>query len=82
MLATSNAQLGAEIAGLRQYGWRTHYISDAVGVNSRLDEIQAAILRVKLAHLDAQNARRRVIAAAYDEALRDKSLAPACTTWC
>ena len=77
MLATSNAQLGAEIAALRQYGWKTHYISDAVGVNSRLDEIQAGILRVKLAHLDAQNARRRVIAAAYDEALRDKSLAPA-----
>jgi dTDP-4-amino-4,6-dideoxygalactose transaminase len=77
MLATSDARLGAEIAALRQYGWKTHYISDAVGVNSRLDEIQAAILRVKLAHLDAQNARRRVIAAAYDEALRHKSLAPA-----
>jgi dTDP-4-amino-4,6-dideoxygalactose transaminase len=77
LLATRDAQLGAEIAALRQYGWKTHYISDAVGVNSRLDEIQASILRVKLAHLDAQNARRRVIAAAYDEALRDKSLAPA-----
>ena len=59
MLATQDAKLGADIAALRQYGWRTHYISDAVGVNSRLDELQAAILRVKLQHLDAQNARRQ-----------------------
>jgi len=77
MLATQSAQLGSDIAALRQYGWKTHYVSDAVGVNSRLDELQAAILRVKLAHLDAQNARRRTIAAAYDKALRGKSLAPA-----
>ena len=71
MLATQDAKLGADIAALRQYGWRTHYISDAVGVNSRLDELQAAILRVKLRHLDAQNARRRGDRrAAYDAALR------------
>ena len=69
LLATQDAKLGADIAALRQYGWRTHYISDAVGVNSRLDEMQAAILRVKLHHLDAQNARRQAIAAAYDAAL-------------
>jgi dTDP-4-amino-4,6-dideoxygalactose transaminase len=65
MVATRDTELGASVAALRQYGWRTHYISDAVGVNSRLDELQAAILRVKLQHLDAQNARRRAIAAAY-----------------
>jgi dTDP-4-amino-4,6-dideoxygalactose transaminase len=76
MVATQDADLGASIAALRQYGWRTHYISDAVGVNSRLDELQAAILRVKLQHLDAQNARRRRIAAAYDAALSGTSLAP------
>jgi dTDP-4-amino-4,6-dideoxygalactose transaminase len=76
MLATEDADLGARIAALRQYGWRTHYISDAVGVNSRLDELQAAILRVKLQHLDAQNARRQAIAARYDEALRGTSIAP------
>ena len=76
MLATQDAKLAADIAALRQYGWRTHYISDAVGVNSRLDEMQAAILRVKLRHLDAQNARRQTIAAAYDAALRGTSLAP------
>jgi dTDP-4-amino-4,6-dideoxygalactose transaminase len=76
MIATQNAELGADILALRQYGWRTHYISEAVGVNSRLDELQAAVLRVKLQHLDAQNVRRQAIAAAYDEALRSSSLEP------
>jgi dTDP-4-amino-4,6-dideoxygalactose transaminase len=76
MLATQDVRLGADIAALRQYGWRQHYISDAAGVNSRLDEMQAAILRVKLRHLDAQNTRRRAIAAAYDAALSDSSLMP------
>jgi len=64
----------ARIAALRQYGWRKHYISDDVGMNSRLDELQAAILRVKLAYLDAANARRQAIAAAYDAALAGTSL--------
>ena len=76
LLATQDAKLGADIAALRQYGWRTHYISDAVGVNSRLDEMQAAILRVKLHHLDAQNARRQAVAAAYDAALAGLSPKP------
>lgn len=53
---------------LRQYGWRERYVSDYPGVNSRLDELQAAILRVKLGTLDASNARRRAIAAAYTAA--------------
>ena len=61
--------LAERIAALRQYGWHKHYISDEVGVNSRLDELQAAILRVKLAHLDAHNARRRAIAASYSAAV-------------
>ena len=75
MLATQDPERAARIAALCQYGWRTHYISDEIGVNSRLDEIQAAILRVKLRHLDAQNARRQAIAAAYDQALAGTSLA-------
>ena len=69
ILATRDAALAEAIAALRQYGWKTHYVSEAVGVNSRLDELQAAILRVKLLHLDAQNARRQSIAALYDAAL-------------
>jgi dTDP-4-amino-4,6-dideoxygalactose transaminase len=76
MVAVPDAARAADIAALRQYGWRTHYISDSVGVNSRLDELQAAILRVKLRHLDSQNARRQAIAAAYDAALRGTSVAP------
>lgn len=76
MLATQDAGRAADIAALRQYGWRTHYISDAIGVNSRLDEMQAAILRVKLQHLDAHNTRRQSIAAMYDAALGGTTLAP------
>jgi dTDP-4-amino-4,6-dideoxygalactose transaminase len=69
-----DAAVAARIAALRQYGWTRHYISDEIGMNSRLDELQAAILRVKLTHLDAGNARRREIAKAYDAVLG--SLAP------
>lgn len=68
-VACSDPGLAARVAALRQYGWRTHYVSDDVGINSRLDEIQAAILRVKLPHLDRQNSRRQAIAAAYSAAL-------------
>ena len=65
--------VAARIAALRQYGWARHYISDEVGVNSRLDELQAAILRVKLTHLDQANARRREIARAYDAVLGSRA---------
>jgi dTDP-4-amino-4,6-dideoxygalactose transaminase len=73
-VATADPVLAQRIAALRQYGWHKHYISDEVGVNSRLDEIQAAILRVKLTHLDRQNARRASIAAAYTAALEGAPL--------
>jgi dTDP-4-amino-4,6-dideoxygalactose transaminase len=76
MVATDDADLADRVAALRQYGWQRRYISDEVGVNSRLDELQAAILRVKLRHLDRQTARRQVIAAAYDAALVDGPIAP------
>ncbi len=69
VIATGDAALAERLAALRQYGWRQHYVSDEVGVNSRLDELQAAILRVKLPHLDAQNRRRGAIAGCYDAAL-------------
>ncbi|MBN8710074.1 MAG: hypothetical protein BGO12_19605 [Verrucomicrobia bacterium 61-8] len=65
---TASPDIAERILSLRQYGWRERYISSEVGMNSRLDELQAAILRVKLRYLDADNARRRAIASQYDAA--------------
>ncbi|TKJ35630.1 DegT/DnrJ/EryC1/StrS family aminotransferase [Blastococcus sp. CCUG 61487] len=60
------------VRSLRQYGWSSKYtVSLPNGRNSRLDEIQAAALRIKLPHLDAWNARRREIVGRYAEALGD-----------
>lgn len=76
IVSTDDAALAERIGALRQYGWRERYISDEAGVNSRLDEMQAAILRARLPHLDAGNARRNAIAAAYDVALGQAGIAP------
>jgi len=76
VIATDDAALADRIAALRQYGWKERYVSDLAGVNSRLDELQAAILTVKLAHLDGANARRAEIAARYDAALTGTGFAP------
>jgi dTDP-4-amino-4,6-dideoxygalactose transaminase len=69
MVVTDDDGLAERLRALREYGWRERYVSDIAGMNSRLDEMQAAILRVKLATLDADNARRAAIAAAYDAGL-------------
>lgn len=61
--------LAARIHRLRQYGWDDNRVSLEPGMNSRLDELQAAILRVKLRHLDADNAERRRQAARYRQVL-------------
>ena len=66
-VATDDPQLAENARLLREYGWRERYISDVAGWNTRLDELQAAILRIKLRTLDADNARRRRLAAMYDE---------------
>jgi dTDP-4-amino-4,6-dideoxygalactose transaminase len=68
-VCTNDDELAAKIRSLRQYGWQRRYISDFEGVNSRLDELQAAILRVKLKALNDLNARRRELAAMYSEGL-------------
>jgi dTDP-4-amino-4,6-dideoxygalactose transaminase len=70
-ITTNDAALADRLAMLRNYGWETgkRYYSLLKGVNSRLDEIQAAILRVKLRHLDDGNDRRRRLAALYGELL-------------
>ncbi len=69
-IVTSDDALAERIRALRQYGWRERYISDITGLNSRLDEVQAAVLRVRLTMLEAENQRRRDIAAAYDSGLQ------------
>lgn len=65
MIVTNDEELAARLRMWRNYGQSRKYHHDFVGVNSRLDELQAAILRVKLRHLDEWNDRRRRIAKAY-----------------
>ena len=57
-VVTNDAVLDEQMRLLKQYGWKRRYISDVPGLNSRLDEVQAAILRTKLQYLDADNALR------------------------
>jgi dTDP-4-amino-4,6-dideoxygalactose transaminase len=69
MVVTDSEQLAQRLRSLRDHGTSHKYRSEEIGWNSRLDEIQSAVLRVKLRHLDEWNARRRHHAAAYDELL-------------
>lgn len=79
-VVTRNSALADKIRELRVYGWRDRYISESAGMNTRLDEIQAAILRVRLGHLESGNARRRAIAQSYDRSLADTSVStPYCS---
>jgi dTDP-4-amino-4,6-dideoxygalactose transaminase len=69
LVVTEDSALAARVSSLREYGWQQRYISAIAGTNSRLDELQAAILRVKLPYLDRENERRISIARRYSEAL-------------
>ena len=69
MAVTRDPALAESLRRLRQYGWDKSNISCEAGVNSRLDELQAAILRAKLPHLDSDNAKRIAIADRYDREL-------------
>jgi dTDP-4-amino-4,6-dideoxygalactose transaminase len=69
-VVTTDGPLAERVRMLRQYGQRRRDQHELEGINSRLDEIQAAILRVKLRHLDAWNARRHRIAEEYAHGLR------------
>lgn len=73
-VVASDSELAERARLLREYGWRERQISDFPGMNSRLDEIQAAVLRVKLRSLDEENARRRQLARIYDTVLAATSL--------
>ena len=69
MVVTSDPALAERARLLREYGWAERYVSHLAGWNSRLDEIQAAVLRVKLRYLDADNAARIRLASLYEEGL-------------
>jgi dTDP-4-amino-4,6-dideoxygalactose transaminase len=69
MVVTDDGALAQKVRLLRQYGWEKRYVSSLRGLNSRLDEIQAAILRVKLRHLDKWSEARRARARLYGELL-------------
>jgi dTDP-4-amino-4,6-dideoxygalactose transaminase len=73
-VTTNDAQLADRLRVLRNYGSRVKYVNEIQGYNSRLDPLQAAILRVKLAHLDEWNARRSAIAARYQLSLAECGL--------
>lgn len=83
-ITTHDDALAERVRLIRQYGWQERYFSHRDGVNSRLDELQAAILRVKLRSLPHQMDQRRTLAAAYDHALaglpavRSPTLRPGC----
>lgn len=70
-IVTNSPEVYKNILALRQYGWHQRYISDIAGVNSRLDELQAAFLRIKLRELDSDNQRRNHIAKKYLDIFRN-----------
>jgi dTDP-4-amino-4,6-dideoxygalactose transaminase len=74
-VTTSDPELRERARLLREYGWRQRYISDVEGGNTRLDELQAALLRVKLQRLAQDNAARRALAAIYRERIRHPDVA-------
>jgi dTDP-4-amino-4,6-dideoxygalactose transaminase len=77
-VTTNDKALAERVEILRNYGSRVKYVNEVKGVNSRLDPLQAAVLSVKLDHLDAWNERRRQIAKIYQAELADTGLGLPC----
>jgi dTDP-4-amino-4,6-dideoxygalactose transaminase len=70
-VVTSHEGLAEELRSLRQYGQSSKYQHERLGYNARLDSLQAAVLEVKLRHLDDGNRRRRAAAAFYSAGLKE-----------
>jgi dTDP-4-amino-4,6-dideoxygalactose transaminase len=75
-LVTDDPKLADRAQLLKQYGWRERYVSHLAGMNTRLDEIQAAVLRARLPYLDEANACRRDLARLYNRALAGGRVEP------
>jgi dTDP-4-amino-4,6-dideoxygalactose transaminase len=73
-VTTDDEELADHVRRLRNHGSRERYYHEEIGCNSRLDALQAAVLRTKLKHIDDWNLKRREIAASYDALLRDSGL--------
>lgn len=73
MMVTNNSFLAERLRKLRAHGMKKRYYHDEIGINSRLDELQAALLLAKLAHLQKWNEKRAQLAKAYDQALKNIS---------
>jgi dTDP-4-amino-4,6-dideoxygalactose transaminase len=69
MTATNDPGLAVALREIREYGWRDRYVSARIGINTRLDPLQAGVLRARLPRLAGDNARRQAIAAQYDQGL-------------
>jgi len=76
LVVTDDDELAERARVLREYGWKERYVSDMPGMNTRLDELQAAVLRVKLRHLDDANETRRRLAQLYSALLANTDLTP------
>jgi dTDP-4-amino-4,6-dideoxygalactose transaminase len=76
MVVTRNDELAAKLRRLRNGGQSSRYRHEEIGVNSRLDEIQAAVLRVKLKYLEEKNERRRELSRLYERALEGSGVKP------
>lgn len=70
-ITTNDEQLASLVRMMANYGSSVKYVNEVKGINSRMDEIQASVLRVKLPHLDAENERRRQIAQIYDKGIHN-----------
>lgn len=74
MVITNTEEVAEKSRLLREYGWKERYVSHIAGLNSRLDELQAAVLRVKLKSLESDNKARRRLAALYRKNLPQNGL--------
>ena len=81
MVVTDDAVLAERLRRLREYGWQRRQVASEFGINSRMDELQAAVLRVKLKNLTWQNDQRALLASCYGQHLMGCTL-PTVKRWC